>query len=364
MTTLQIEAVRGLDSASLADRAEWLALWESWPARDIMAHPDYLRLFARPGDRVVAASMRTAQGGVLYPLIMRPIASEPWAGPQETRCDLTGPYGHSGPYAWRTTADDAARFWAGFEEWAARNGAVASFAKLALFPEHLLPLSGEVIQVGLNVVRRLDLPEADLLKDMKPKVGQNVRRARRNGVTVEFDEDARHLDEFIAIYTETMDRRKADRIFYWSREFFEALVRTLKGHCFLAHAIANGRIVSSEIILLSGETAYFFLGGTTAEALNYAANEMLKMEVLLRCRSLGKKALILGGGVGTQPPSADGLLQYKLSIAPQGAVPFKIIRMTHDASACADLVESRRSWELGRGRIWAPVGKFFPAYRS
>src|SRR5215510_13181352 len=90
MTTLQLDTIRGLDSSSPADRAEWLALWRSWPARDLMAHPDYLRLFARPGDRVMAASLRTERGGVLYPLILRPIASEPWAGPRETRCDLTG----------------------------------------------------------------------------------------------------------------------------------------------------------------------------------------------------------------------------------------------------------------------------------
>jgi hypothetical protein len=364
MTTLQVEAVRVLDSLSPPDRAEWLDLWESWPQRDVMAHPDYVRLFARPGDRVVAASLRTARGGVLYPLIQRPLASEPWTFALEARCDLTAPYGYGGPFAWGATEDDAVRFWKGFEDWSARNGAVASFARLSLFPERLLPLQGEVIQVGLNVVRRLDLPEAELLSDMKPKVRQNVRRARRNGVTVEFDENGRRLDEFISVYTETMDRRKAAPMYYFPRAFFEGLVRDLDGSCFLAHAIADGRVVSSEIILLSKEHAVYFLGGSRVEALQLAANEVLKLETLLRCRDLGKKALVLGGGLGTQPASADGLLQYKLSFAPRGAVPFKVVRMIHDAPSCAELVDRRRSWESGRGQTWEPAGSFFPAYRA
>ena len=33
-----------LDPGDPLDRAAWLELWNSWPDREIMAHPDYVRL--------------------------------------------------------------------------------------------------------------------------------------------------------------------------------------------------------------------------------------------------------------------------------------------------------------------------------
>src|SRR5262245_50993350 len=112
------DAVEFLDAAQAPDRTKWLEAWWAWPRRDIMAHPDYVRLFARPGDRAVAALLRTAAGGILYPVIVRPLAAEPWAAPGTPGCDLTTAYGYGGPFHWGATDADAQQFWAQFDAWA------------------------------------------------------------------------------------------------------------------------------------------------------------------------------------------------------------------------------------------------------
>src|SRR6266508_3300359 len=46
---------RVLDASVPGELSAWLALWERWPGREVFAHPEYVRLFARPGDRAVCA---------------------------------------------------------------------------------------------------------------------------------------------------------------------------------------------------------------------------------------------------------------------------------------------------------------------
>src|SRR5262249_36124333 len=98
---------RLLDADRFEDRAAWLAHWDEWPDREIMAHPDYARLFARPQDRVLAAALRSGGGGILFPVILRPMSEEPWARGWESASDLTTPYGYGGPFAWGVTAAGA-----------------------------------------------------------------------------------------------------------------------------------------------------------------------------------------------------------------------------------------------------------------
>ena len=68
------------------------------------------------------------------------------------------------------------------------------------------------------------------------------------------------LDEFVHVYTATMTRRNAERRYFFPREFFEAIVRDLQGHFAFIHVLHGGRVISSELVLLSKRHAYFFLG--------------------------------------------------------------------------------------------------------
>jgi hypothetical protein len=300
-------AVEFLDAAQPEGRARWLEAWSAWPRRDIMAHPDYVRLFTRPGDRAVAAVWRAGAAGILYPVIVRPLDAEPWAGSGARGCDLTTPYGYGGPFHWGATEEDARRFWAQFDAWAAGLGAATAFARLSLFSDDLLAFNGSVVSNGPNIVVRVDVPKDALWNEYRSEARRSIGLARDRNVAVEFDPTGKRLDEFLAVYTSTMDRRGASQGYYFPRSFFETFIQALAGHFTFVHALAGGRVISSEIVLLSAEHAYSYLGGTPAEAFRLGPNYLINTKSSLWCPARGTKAVWLGGG--SQPN--DGILRSK-----------------------------------------------------
>jgi hypothetical protein len=349
-----------LDASRPADYERWVDLWWSWPSRDVMAHPDYVRLFARTADRVFAASFRTAGGGILYPFLLRPLAAEPWAPPGAGGYDLTTPYGYGGPFAWDLRTGEAERFWTAFDAWAEGLGVATSFARLSLFSEHLLPWNGDLFPGGPNVVRRVRLSDGELWDDYRQEARKYITRARECGVRIVFDPAGKNLSDFMTVYNATMDRRNASSHYYFPRSFFESFLQSLAGHFTFVHAVVNRQILSSEILLFSQDHAYSFLGGTMPEAFSVGANYLLKNESFKYCRGLGIGSVVLGGGY--QPN--DGILRYKRHFATSGERPFLLARKTYDPDASERLLEARRRWELARGREWAPAAGFFPAYRA
>jgi lipid II:glycine glycyltransferase (peptidoglycan interpeptide bridge formation enzyme) len=224
----------------------------------------------------------------------------------------------------------------------------------------LLPFNGETLDRGPNVIRRLDASEDEIWKDYEGKVRRNVQRARGEGVTVVGDPKGERLDDFLAIYAATMDRREANDYYYFPRSMFETLIRELPGRFLFTHAMAGGKVVSSDLMLLSESTAYYWLGGTLAESFALRPNDLLKHETFLLCRQLGKRRVVLGGGYKPD----DGLIRYKRAFAPGSEATFRIGVRTFDSSMCDRLATRRRTWESAQGRDWNPAEGFFPPYRS
>jgi hypothetical protein len=347
-----------LDSRIAPQRDEWLALWSSWPDREVFAHPAYVELFARPCDIPLCAVTDSPQGGILFPLILRPLAAEPWAKPPCAWCDLTTPYGYGGPFAWG--APGAVEFWASFDLWAAATQVVSCFARLALFPETIIPFAGTTEDRAPNVVRRLDLTPDALWMDYEHKVRKNVKRARQSGLRVEVDLDGRRLSEFLVVYQSTMDRRNADTMYYFPRAFFEHLVTQLRGQFAFFHITKEDEVVSSELVLVSVCNLYSFLGGTTGQALGLRPNDLLKHEVAIWGMENHKKAYVLGGGYAVR----DGIFRYKLSFAPKGETAFRVGMRVYDSERYDELHGWRAIWEKAQGRQWTPTSGYFPAYRA
>ncbi len=300
---------------------------------------------------------------ILFPLLLRPLATEPWARPDERRWDATTPYGYGGPFAWGRGPRDDVGFWRGFAAWCREERIVSTFARLSLFAEQLAALPGPVEVRSPNVVRALDAGLDAIWRDYDHKVRTNVRAAERAGVEVEIDRTAARLDAFLSIYEHTMRRRRADDFYLFPRAFFERIAAGLAGHFVFVHALARGEVVSSELVLCSAEHVYPFLGGTRAEAFPLRPNDLLRHRAIAWAISEGKKAYVLGGG---RLAPGDGIFRHKRAFAPRGVVPFKVACLVHDASGCRDLLRHRKyaAARSGDDDPWSPAPGFFPPYRA
>jgi len=349
-----------LDAAVPADRERWLAAWRAWPDREVAAHPTYVELFTAPGQRAIAAVLdgSDSDGGVLYPFVLRPLAAEVWADDGDDRWDSITPYGYGGPWAWGTGRERSEEFWDAWDAWATGEGRVVSaFIRLALFPEQLLAtIRGEVLDRMPNVARSLDLDDDTLWYDYAHKVRKNVKRARKHELHVEVDTTGERMDEFLAIYERTMERRGAADGFYFPRAFFQTIVADLPGNFAFFHVLDGERMVSTELVLVSEDTLYSFLGGTEQDAFPMRPNDLLKHEVIRWGRDHGRKWFVLGGGYG----GADGIFKYKLAFAPKGEVTFRIGQRIIDPAACDALMARRREQDP----TWEPATDYFPPYRA
>lgn len=343
-----------------ADREAWLSVWNRWREREPSAHPSYVTSFAKDGDRSLCLAYESRHGSVLFPVIERSLAAEPWMTAEDDKTrDLTTPYGYGGPFCFDVRDADPLQggFWGAFEAWARERSIASLFGRLSLFPNQLLPWPRGVAEVQNNVVRRLDCTPEELWRDYAHKVRKNVKRARRAGLVVERSEGTRHLDEFCAIYEATMRRNDAADSYFFPRSFFETLVRELEGnHAVFIVRDGDGRAVSVELVLASASHLYSFLGGTLQDAFADRPNDLLKHAVCEWGMETGRTAFVLGGGYGAD----DGIFRYKRSFAPTGTVPFRVGRLVVDEDACARLVELRRQHD----ESWQPREGFFPAYRS
>jgi Acetyltransferase (GNAT) domain len=332
-----------------ADSAEWLELWSSWPEREVWAHPEYTALYEDAATRALCAGWRSDDGCVLYPFLLRDLRGEFGVAASDT---IT-PYGYGGPFFWGRDRDGVARaFWGAFGEWAVGARAVSEFVRFALFEEELLPYPGEREQKLVNVVRDLEPGVDAVWMDCEHKVRKNVKRARREGVRIEVDEQGDRLDDFLRLYAHTLERRDAPARYAFPRTYFERIATRLGGQFVYVHALHGDRVVSSELALVSERSVYSFLGGTESDAYDLRPNDLLKWELILWAKAKGKRRFVLGGGYETD----DGIFRYKRSFAPHGLVPFLVGRRVLEPRLYGELTASRKDADR--------AGGFFPAYRA
>ena len=353
-------SLRVLDLSSDSERGLWLAHWQDSANREVFAHPGYLGLFSSASVRTLGALYSEGGGHVMFPFLLRDIKSEAFAPAWADKCtDITSPYGYGGPCSPSPGGVSASAFWKEFDEWAWDHGVVSEFIRFTLFSDETLPYPGQVEEKQLNVVRSLALGDEALWLDFEHKVRKNVIRARRENVQVEIDLEGHRLECFQRVYSGTMERRQAGGSYRFSAAFFRALVEGLKGQFAFFHALVGGKVVSTELVLVSRKRAYSFLGGTDKAFYAVRPNDLLKFEIIQWAKRSGLESYVLGGGYEPE----DGIFRYKRSFAPDGCTPFRVGFRIHRTSEYGRLNTARAEWNLQHGRPPADE-RFFPRYRS
>lgn len=351
-----------LDAHVPEDHRRWISVWRQCPSREVFAHPAYVELEADSDrTRARAAILETDDGTVLYPFLQRRLDTlSCWTPDIGAASDITAPYGYGGPNVWGATDRDAlaAQFWDAFDLWAMRERIVSEFVRFSLFADSMLPYRGEREERQANVVRSLTLPIEAIWMDFEHKVRKNVKKAQRSALHIVHDEGER-LEAFLDIYAHTMDRRTAHDRYYFPREYFLRLQQQLPGQFRYFHAVLDGRVVSTELVLISENSVYSFLGGTRDAAFEHRPNDLLKHAIITWAQEQGKENFVLGGGVEPE----DGIFRYKLAFAPEGRCPFFVGTRILLPELYERLRLTRLSHAAAEGAM-PPRPGYFPAYRG
>ena len=340
--------LRVLDAAD----PKWDETVKSFSKYDVHYLNDYVCAFRDHGDGTPLLFYYEAQQlRAIYVVMKRDIAAdERFKGkiPEHTYFDLVTPYGYGG---WIIEGNgDPAPMYNSYKSWCMENGVISEFVRFSLFSDSRESYYGQVIPRISNVVRELDRPMDQMLMDFEHKVRKNYKRAVSSGLELLVDTDDSHLDAFLDIYYATMDRNSADAGYYIKREFYDR-INTMKGNFIYFHAVLDGKIVSTELVIMGSENMYSYLGGTREEYFAYRCNDFLKCEIIRWGLENGYKRFVLGGGYGAD----DGIFRYKKSFAPEGIVPFYTGQAIFDEKNYQHLTDMRGD---------LPEGSFFPRYRA
>jgi lipid II:glycine glycyltransferase (peptidoglycan interpeptide bridge formation enzyme) len=291
------------------------------------------------------------------PLVIRRIdADSPWH-------DATSVYGYAGPLA--SAREIPAEVVAGFQralaEALAARKVVAVFSRLhpLMRQRELLHGLGQLRAQGETVSIDLTAPLEAQRANYSATIKTRLNRLRRNGFSATIDAENRHLDEFIAIYHETMRRVGAAPAYFFARDYFTGLVEALGETLRLLLVKGpDGRVVSAGLFTLCDGIAQYHLGGTRQEALPHSPMALLLDAARLWASENGARVFHLGGGVGAR---ADSLFEFKAKLSPERN-QFATWRWILNEAVYEKLAAGHASTLMLQDREPAPG--FFPAYRA
>lgn len=331
-------------------------------------HPDFMEMMKPKGySSAVAIYHPDKNSKIIYPFFFCQLNELPkFSSINKPLMHIQTPYGYGGPL-YEGDADCLETASKEFEELfhkeLSHRGIVSEFVREDIFTKKIAKRTvGKNIEQQLNVVVRLDRPPEEIWSAYKSKVRKNVNKAIRCNLNVLFDPSGDYLDNFIEIYYETMKRAEAANYFFIPKEKFQNLLKTLgeEGGLMFVHVFDGDVMISTELLLLSSDTIYSFLGGTLSSSFNKRPNDLLKHEVINWGNKNGYKWFVLGGGATPN----DGIFKYKQSFDPESILPFYVRRIIHDQALYNDLISKRLQYEQALARDWEPRKDFFPEFLS
>jgi hypothetical protein len=331
----------GIDS--LNQSGKWDALFDLLPAHK--KSPFFSKAYYDSYSEVEKAevqcfwSYQDEHNYLFYPYLKRSINDLGYSLPQEY-FDISGAYGYNGPLGMTQDTAFIQAFNSKLKEYLKDSFVVTEFVRYCpIVDNRYLHSYTEQINVLDNVY--IDItPGLDKVWDdsFAYRVRKTVRKGESYGLKTRFmrgsEVDDSDLQVFFEIYNSTMQRNAADDFYYFDFHFFKRLSDKLRDMLLLSITYFEDIPISTELILLGGELAYGFLGGTLREYYQYKANTFQRWELLKYLEPLGFKKYSMGGGAAR----GDSIYDFKMSFAKGCENPFFIGTKVHLPEVYASIV--------------------------
>ena len=271
--------------------------------------------------------------------------------------DLLSPYGYPGIlYPFNTP--QAAIFEAikQFHNEAANADYVSSFIRLhPIYNEFRIPSIDNLSQHahGSTVAIDLTLPVNTIHFNFSNDHKRNLKRLNKRNFTSKLN-DWDRLADFIALYNQTMQRKKAQPRYFFTPDYFNDLKNELADSLFLVTITdANNVMAAGGLFTLCNGLSQFHLSGTDQRYIKESPSRLMMVTAIEALKKKGASTLHLGGGFGSN--NTDGLFLFKAGFG-QRRYRFDTLRFIHLPDKYDKLLKTSAN-------VYQKPGAFFPEYR-
>lgn len=306
--------------------------------------------------------LSNARAFVFYDELHKPIIAMPfYLRPieqlidNEQFFDITSTWGYSGPlFNDGSSKAILEAFWKDVDEWYKQNRVVTEFIRFNTY-DNTLGYTGTLVPV-MNIIKGKLSDAETIWENYNRKVRKNIRTAEREELHTKIfykNVSKQHINDFYKIFVHTMDRTNATAQYYNSKEKLSQFIEAFPDNAAIVLTYKDEIPVASEMILLSTDSIFSFLGGTLSDYFSMRPNEILKHDVNLWGIANGFKYFVLGGGLGKE----DGIFEYKKAFFPNDMFLFTTGRKIINQKVYDKLL-------LLTNQTTSTDSNFFPLYRK
>lgn len=323
---------------------------------------DFIKVFSGGINNLLCFIYTNENANIIMPGYLKNIV----IGDKSTQYfDFITPYGYSGPFFKENTSDtEIKNFWRSVDNWYSNNNVVSEFVRFNL-DGNKRGYSGMIVPTMLNIKGKI-IDSEQQWSNFEHKVRKNVKRALRENLSCKvFHKDnitQKEIQNFYDIYIHTMRRTQADKEFFYSFKNVSMFIIGNPNNSAICNIYHEDSIISSELVLISDDCIFSFLGGTDENYFDKRPNDFLKFEMINWARDNNLKYYVLGGGYGYE----DGIYKYKKSFFPDDIVEYCTGRKIINSKVYKELFEMNNSYrkEQGLETLNLDDVSFFPLYNK
>jgi len=322
---------------------------------DIFFLPEWGKSYAKQeqGENEVFEFV-TDFGHVYYQFVVRPI---PISLSGVTYYDTITPFGPSGPVILSCAAgrrkELAAAFDAAFQKYCMDNRIVSEYIRFNEWVKNAEDFEDIYGIDNRGISLYIDLSVNDyFMEEFKSSTRQQVRRALKNHVEIEYDYTGSTIDEFHRLYEIMAKRNDIPDHYRFSKELLAESFTLLKGKQFIVYAKYEGHYISGSLFVHHGDLLHYHLAANDPEFFHLAGNSLLLNEGCRWGVEHGIKQLHLGGANG------DVLYRFKRGFTKTEPIDILTGKKIRNETIYKQLADD----SLSRGAIEDP--DYFPLYRG
>jgi hypothetical protein len=221
-----------------------------------------------------------------------------------------------------------------------------------ILPDDICRINGETVSINL------ELSEAEIWRQTRSDHRNKINWCKRAGMIAKMVPFQEHIDDFMEIYEETMNRVGAVSSYYFDYDYFCNLSQ-LGNKLHLCIVEWEQEVTCAGFFTEFCGIVQFHLSGTRDKFLKQAPSKLMLDYVRYWAKERGNQVFHLGGGLGS---AKDSLFEFKSGFSKQSQT-FGTIRLITDEDKYHHLVELRaKNLNIKSEEIFQ--SDFFPAYRS